>query len=68
MTGHPNADTVKMTKGKDDSLHLSLLKGGKQVEWGRYKVSTDGKTLNATEGGMDEKGAKYHWVEVFERQ
>ncbi len=32
---------------------------GKQVEWGRYKVSTDGKTLNATEGGMDEKGAKY---------
>ncbi len=68
VTGYPNADTVKMTKGKGDSLHLSLLKGGKQVEWGRYKLSADGKTLNATEGGMDEKGAKYHWVEVFERQ
>jgi hypothetical protein len=68
VTGYPNADTVKMKKGKGNWLHLSLLKGGKQVEWGRYKVSTDGKTLNGTEGGIDEKGNQYRWVEVFERQ
>ncbi len=67
-TGYPNADTVKMKKGKGNWLHLTLLKNGKPVEWGRYKVSTDGKTLKATEGGTDEKGAKYRWVEVFERQ
>jgi hypothetical protein len=68
VTGYPNADTVKMKMGKGNWLHLSILKGGKPVEWGRYKVSADGKTLNATEGGSDEKGTKYRWVEVFERQ
>ncbi len=67
-TGYPNADMAKMKMGKGNWLHLSLLKSGKTVEWGRYKVSTDGKTLKGTEGGSDEKGTKYRWVEVFERQ
>lgn len=49
-------------------LHMTLLKDGKPVEWGRYKVSADDKTLNATESGLEEKGTKYRWVEVFERQ
>ncbi len=38
--------------GKGNGLHMTLLKGGKPVEWGRYKVSADGKTLHATEGGV----------------
>jgi hypothetical protein len=45
-----------------------LLKNGKQVEWGRYAVSADGKTMHATEVGTDETGAKYKWTEVWERQ
>jgi len=68
VSGYPNADIVKMKMGKGNWLHMSLLKGGKRVEWGRYKVSTDGKTLKAKEGGSDEKGNKYRWDEVFERQ
>jgi len=68
VTGYPNADTVKMKTGKGEWLHLTLLKGGKPVEWGRFKVSADGKTLHGTEGGSDEKGTKYRWVEIFDRQ
>ena len=37
-------------------LHMTLLKDGKPVEWGRYKVSADDKTLNATESGLEESG------------
>jgi hypothetical protein len=68
VTGYPNADTVEVKTGKGNWLHVSLLKRGKPVEWGRYNVSADGKTLHATEGGSDEKGTKYRWVEVFDRQ
>lgn len=68
VTGYPNADSVKMKMGKAGSLHMTLLKGGKPVEWGRYRVSKDGKTLHATEGGTDVEGLKYRWVEVFDRQ
>jgi len=68
VASYPNADTVKMTKGKGNSLHMSLTKDGKLVEWGQYRLSADGKTMHATEGGKDENGKKYRWAEVFERQ
>lgn len=68
VTGDPDVDTAKMTQGKRGVLHLSLFKDGKMVEWGRYKVAMDGKTLSGTEGGTDEKGVKYRWPVVFERQ
>jgi hypothetical protein len=68
VTGYANADAVVMKQTGPRSSHMSLLKNGKQVEWGRYTVSADGKTMRATEGGVDEKGAKYKWKEVWERQ
>jgi hypothetical protein len=68
VTGYPNADSVVVTKTGPRSLHLSLRKGGKEVEWGKLTVSKDGKTMHGTEGGTDEQGAKYQWTEVFDRK
>lgn len=68
VTGYPNADSIVVKKTGARSTHMSMMKGGKEVEWGRYTVSKDGKTLRGTEGGVDEKGTKYKWTELFEKQ
>jgi hypothetical protein len=68
VAGYANADSVSVKSTGPRSLEMSLRKGGKEIEWGKYRVSADGKTLHGTEGGTDENGAKYRWLEVFERQ
>jgi hypothetical protein len=68
MTGYPNADSVRVKSTGPRSISMSLLKGGKTIEWGKYRVTADGKVMHGTEGGTDEKGTKYQWTEVFERQ
>jgi len=68
VTGYANADAVVVRSKDPRSTHMSMLKGGKEVEWGRYKVSADGKTMHGTEGGTDETGTKYKWTEFFEKQ
>jgi len=68
VTGYPNADSVRLTAVNSHSLKLALSKGGKSNEWGTYKVAADGKTMHAVEGGTDETGATYHYVELFERK
>ncbi len=68
VTGYPNADSVRSTSTGPRSSKMSLLKGGKVVEWGKYSVSSNGKSMHGMEGGIDADGAKYKWTEVFERQ
>lgn len=68
VTGYPNADSVRSTSTGPRSSKMSLLKGGKVVEWGKYTVSADGKVMHGTEGGTDANGANYKWTEVLERQ
>ena len=68
VSGYANADSVRVKSTGPRSLHMSMLKGGKEVEWGKYSVSADGKTMHGAEGGTDETGAKYKWTEVFEKQ
>ncbi|HEV7614141.1 MAG TPA: hypothetical protein VGO37_19850 [Steroidobacteraceae bacterium] len=68
VTGYPNADSVRSTSTGPRSSKMSLLKAGKVVEWGKYTVSSNGKSMLGTEGGTDAEGAKYKWTEVFERQ
>lgn len=68
VTGNPNADAVSLTAINANSIRESVLKGGREVDWGTYTVSADGKTLHAVEEGKDETGAKYYYVEVFERK
>jgi len=68
VTGYANADAVRVKVTGPRSLHMSMLKGGKVVEWGKYSVSADGQTMHGTEGGTDETGAKYKWTEVFEKK
>jgi hypothetical protein len=68
ISGYANADSVLVKSTGPRSLHMSLRKAGKEVEWGSYRVSADGKTMHGTEGGTDENGTKYRWTEVFERQ
>jgi len=67
-TGYANADSMSVKSTGPRSLEMSMLKAGKKVEWGKYTVSADGKTMHATEAGTDENGVKYQWTEVFERQ
>jgi hypothetical protein len=68
VTGYANADSVTLKATSTHSSKMSLRKAGKEMEWGRYKVSADGKSLHATEGGTDETGAKYKSEMVFDRQ
>ena len=68
VAGYANADSVQARSTGPRSMHMSLRKGGKEVEWGKYSVSADGQTMHGTEGGIDETGAKYKWTEVFEKK
>jgi hypothetical protein len=58
VTGYPNADSVVVKTTGPRSTHMSMMKGGNEVERGKYTISKDGKTMHGTEGGTAEKGAK----------
>ena len=68
VSRNPDADAVSLTAISANSIRESVLKAGREVAWGTYTVSADGKTLRAVEGGKDETGATYRYVEVFERK
>jgi hypothetical protein len=68
VTGYENADSIVVKKTGERSMHFSFIKGGKQIEWGKFTISKDGKTLHGMEGGTEAGGAKYQWTEVFDKR
>jgi len=44
------------------------LSGGKQVAFGHYVISKDGKTMTRTGKGTDDKGKPYESLAVWEKQ
>jgi len=68
VTGYANADSIVVRKTGKRSTHFSFMKGGKEIEWGKFTISKDGMTLRGAEGGTEAGGAKYQWTEVFEKK
>ena len=50
------------------TVETTTTMNGKQISVERTEVSADHKTMTAKESGMNEKGEKYSYVAVFERQ
>jgi hypothetical protein len=68
ITGDPQADMISARKTNDHMLKSKAMKGGKVVGQDRVSVSPDGKTLTVAGSGVDSKGAKQKWTEVYDKQ
>jgi hypothetical protein len=68
----PNGPTavlaIKMLN--DHAVYVTQKRkmGGPVVVWDHSVVSADGKTLTTAVDGLDDKGGKFHIVEVFDKQ
>jgi hypothetical protein len=60
--------TVAVKRVNDHRNDVTVKQNGKVIANIRSIVSKDGKTMTNTIDGVDEKGVKYHAVEVLDKQ
>ena len=68
VTGSPEIDMIAARKTGDRALVAKATKGGKTVGTQRVTVSPNGKVLTISGTGVDPKGVKQRWTEVYEKQ
>ena len=68
VTGDPTADTRAYTKVNDQTLDMTVKKGGKVVAQGRIVVSADGKSRVVTIHGATANGKKFTNTAVYDKE
>jgi len=68
VTGDPNSDMRSYTKVNDQTLNMTVKKGGKVTSTGRIAVSADGKGRVVTLNGTTAKGKKFTNTAVYEKE
>ena len=68
VTGDPNADMRSYTKVNDQTLDMTVKKGGKVVATGRIVVTADGKSRVVTLNGTTAKGKKFTNTVVYDKE
>ena len=68
VTGDPNSDMRSYTKVNDQTLNMTVKKGGKVTATGRIAVATDGKSRVATLNGTTAKGKKFTNTSVYDKE
>jgi len=66
--GPADGTTESVTKVNPNTLHLTTMRGGKQVATERITVSADGTTMRSVVKGMLPDGKPFTDLEVFEKQ
>jgi hypothetical protein len=67
VTGDPNSDMRSYTKVNDQTLNMTIKKGGKVTATGRIAVSADGKSRVVTLNGTTPKGKKFTNTAVYDK-
>ena len=67
VTGDPNSDMRSYTKVNDQTLNMTVKKGGKVMATGRIAVSADGKSRVVTLNGTTAKGKKFTNTAVYDK-
>jgi polyisoprenoid-binding protein YceI len=67
VTGDPNSDMRSYTKVNDQTLNITVKKGGKVTATGRIAVSADGKSRVVTLSGTTAKGKKFSNTAVYDK-
>ena len=67
VTGDPNSDMRSYTKVNDQTLNMTVKKGGKVTATGRIAVSADGKSRIVTLNGTTAKGKKFTNTAVYDK-
>jgi hypothetical protein len=60
--------TLAIKLVNDHTVDVTVKSQGKVINRNHTVISEDGKTMTSTENGVDEKGAKVHKVEIYEKQ
>ena len=68
VTGDPNSDMRSYTKVNDQTLNMTVKKGGKVVSQGRIVVSADGKGRVVTLNGTTAKGKRFTNTAVYDKE
>jgi hypothetical protein len=68
VTGDPASDARSYKVVDDNTLELTIKKGGKVTITGRIAVSADGKTRTVTTMVTDAKGKKIENIAVYDKQ
>jgi hypothetical protein len=68
VTGDPNSDMRSYTKVNDQTLNMTVKKGGKVTATGRIAVSADGKSRVVTLNGTTAKGKKFTNTAVYDKE
>ena len=68
VSGDPISDTRAYTKVNDNTLEMTLKKGGKVSGTGRVVISPDGKSRTVTVNATTAKGKKYKNVAVYDKE
>jgi len=68
VTGSPVIDTIMITKIDDHNSDRTSRKSGKDVGKARITRSPDGQTFIEAGTGVDQKGEKVKFSNVFEKQ
>jgi hypothetical protein len=68
VTGDPDSDARSYKEVNDNTLALTVKKGGKVTLTGRVVVSADGKTRTLTSSGTDPQGKKFKNIAVYDKQ
>lgn len=68
VTGDPLSDARSYKKIDDNTLELTIKKGGKVTINGTIVTSADGKTRTVTTSGTDADGKKWTNVAVYDKQ
>jgi hypothetical protein len=68
VTGDPNSDMRSYTKVNDQTLNMTVKKGGKVTATGRIAVAVDGKSRVATLNGTTAKGKKFTNTAVYDKE
>ena len=68
VTGDPTSDMRSYKKVDDNTLDITIKKGGKVTPSGRIVVAADGKTRTITISGTNPKGKKFTSLGVYDKQ
>ena len=68
VTGDPTSDMRSYTKVDDNTMTMTVKKGGKVVGTGKIAVAADGKSRTVTTWGTSAKGKKVKNVAVYDKQ
>jgi hypothetical protein len=68
VTGDSMSDMRSYTKVDDNTMTMTVKKGGKVVGTGKIAVAADGKSRTVTTWGKNSKGKKVTNVAVYDKQ